>query len=108
MAEGWKCPVCGRGVAPSEKVCEHGASHGGLGVPIVPTFIPHDHPRPNQWRPYEGPNDVPSRTADWYRWRPPYEVTSGDVSYQGIGPNDYSLPRCFIFLHELGQNAGSA
>lgn len=24
MAEGWKCPVCGRGVAPTEKYCDHG------------------------------------------------------------------------------------
>ena len=47
MTEGWKCPVCGRGVAPSEKVCEHGAGHGGwraidaadpLGPAIVPWF----------------------------------------------------------------------
>ena len=35
MTEGWKCPVCGRGVAPGEKSCDHG---GGLTAPIyVPT-----------------------------------------------------------------------
>ena len=28
---GWACPVCGRGVAPSEKMCEHGGgSHFGM------------------------------------------------------------------------------
>lgn len=97
MTEGWKCPVCGRGVAPSEKVCEHGDGHGGLGVPIVPTFIQHDPPRPNQWRPYEGPNDVPSRTADWYRWRPPYEITCGSVESASTG-----------VLWNIGQNAWSA
>jgi hypothetical protein len=25
MNEGWKCPVCGKGVAPTEKHCDHGA-----------------------------------------------------------------------------------
>lgn len=23
-SEGWKCPVCGKGVAPTEKTCDHG------------------------------------------------------------------------------------
>lgn len=33
MADGWRCPVCGRGVAPGEKVCDH----GGLSVaPVYP------------------------------------------------------------------------
>lgn len=81
MSEGWKCPVCGRGVAPSEKTCEHGAGHGG----VVPTFIPRGPPWPNQWLPSEVPNDVPSRTADWYRWRPPYEITCGSVESVSAG-----------------------
>lgn len=34
MLEGWKCPVCGRGVAPAEKVCDHG---GAWVVPPLPT-----------------------------------------------------------------------
>ena len=38
MADGWKCPVCSRGVAPTERHCDHGNSV--LAVPqinIVPT-----------------------------------------------------------------------
>ena len=26
MTDGWKCPVCGRGVAPGLDYCDHGAS----------------------------------------------------------------------------------
>lgn len=26
MTDGWKCPVCNRGVAPGEKACDHGGS----------------------------------------------------------------------------------
>lgn len=33
MNEGWKCPVCGRGVAPTERFCTHG---GGVAAPILP------------------------------------------------------------------------
>jgi hypothetical protein len=38
MADGWRCPVCGRGVAPTEKVCDH----GGLGAlqPYQPVTVP--------------------------------------------------------------------
>lgn len=39
MNEGWKCPVCGRGVAPSEKTCDHNGA-----VTVAPTpypIIPH-------------------------------------------------------------------
>jgi hypothetical protein len=35
--EGWKCPVCGRGVAPSEKSCDHG---GNLALPQIPYWWP--------------------------------------------------------------------
>lgn len=24
MSDGWRCPVCARGVAPTEKYCNHG------------------------------------------------------------------------------------
>ena len=106
MNEGWKCPVCGRGVAPSEKTCDHGAAK----VHLAPNGPP-------SW-----PN-VP-RTNDW--WGPPYEITSGgvapatsigptstgvlwnDSSYQGAGHNDYSFPRSFLWTHRLGQDAGNA
>lgn len=30
MNEGWKCPVCGRGVAPTEKNCNHGELGAGV------------------------------------------------------------------------------
>lgn len=35
MTEGWKCPVCSRGVAPSEKFCNHG-NYIGWSVPQYP------------------------------------------------------------------------
>jgi hypothetical protein len=39
MNEGWKCPVCGRGVAPTEKVCP---CLGGLPyVPYTPPYVPY-------------------------------------------------------------------
>lgn len=33
MTEGWKCPVCGRGVAPSEKTCDHGGGIAAIPLP---------------------------------------------------------------------------
>ena len=38
--EGWKCPVCGRGVNPNEKTCNHGATP----VYAVPTQTDCDCP----------------------------------------------------------------
>lgn len=44
MADGWKCPVCGRGVAPDVRTCEHGgqiAAPGSFplhGIPVSPSF----------------------------------------------------------------------
>lgn len=51
MNDGWTCPVCRRGVAPSEKTCDHG---GAAAVdpywknwqPIYP-----DPWEPGQWKP---------------------------------------------------------
>ena len=90
--EGWKCPVCGRGVAPSEKTCEH----GGLGAPIVPTFIPHGPQWPNQWRPREWPNDIPIATGDRPVVGPTY-TSGGSIESVSAG-----------MLWNIGQNAGSA
>jgi len=42
MTEGWKCPVCGKGVAPTEKTCDHGAA--GLPDMPVPTAVPNGLP----------------------------------------------------------------
>lgn len=50
MNEGWKCPVCGRGVAPSEKHCEHGSPLPGFGPVYIPTHWPAT-PGPDEWRP---------------------------------------------------------
>ena len=59
MREGWKCPVCGKGVSPDKDTCEH----GGLG-PLT-NFNPfHDHgtpvPQPN-WPTTTGDSDLPIR-----------------------------------------------
>ena len=40
MSDGWRCPVCGRGVAPSERHCEHG------GIPTTVVISPHTLPMP--------------------------------------------------------------
>lgn len=47
MNEGWKCPVCGRGVAPIEKYCDHGGM--GMLAPLLPFTQPAD------------PNSYPNR-----------------------------------------------
>ena len=36
--DGWKCPVCGRGVSPDQKECTHGEV--ALPLPWVPTPAP--------------------------------------------------------------------
>lgn len=46
MNEGWKCPVCGRGVAPSEKHCEHGGSQLH-----IPGSLPLPYTMPNTSQP---------------------------------------------------------
>ena len=33
MREGWRCPVCNRGVSPDEKACDHGNAFA-TGIPI--------------------------------------------------------------------------
>lgn len=47
MREGWRCPVCGAGVSPDEKRCEHG---NGLAA-MVPTVT--------RWPVRGGSGDVP-------------------------------------------------
>lgn len=69
MADGWRCPVCGRGVAPGEKSCDHG---GGLGVVLPSVYSPRSIPDTTAI-----PNTVP-------RW--PETTWSG--SGGSIGPCD--------------------
>jgi hypothetical protein len=41
MREGWKCPVCGRGVSPDHSTCDHGEQPPGLYGPMsVPGYVP--------------------------------------------------------------------
>jgi len=42
MSEGWKCPVCSRGVAPTESHCDH----GGVNYIPAPSTGPY---YPNVW-----------------------------------------------------------
>jgi len=35
MREGWKCPVCGRGVSPDEKYCEHSSCRSLCSEPRI-------------------------------------------------------------------------
>lgn len=47
--KGWECPVCGKGVAPGEKTCDHGEQ--AASPPIIipepyPVYPPHDWPHP--------------------------------------------------------------
>lgn len=48
--EGWTCPVCGRGVSPDEKTCEHGQRPAWT---LDPT------------------RDLPPVTEDWFTVKPP-------------------------------------
>jgi len=47
MNQGWTCPACGRGVAPTEKTCDHGWA---AMVPSV--FLPYYEP-PMRTNPYD-------------------------------------------------------
>lgn len=40
MSKGWECPVCGKGVAPGEKTCDHGNQQ----VVYPPVYIPEPYP----------------------------------------------------------------
>lgn len=57
MREGWRCPVCGRGVSPDEKVCDHG---GG----VTDVRSPHHH-YPRLYDPWwiADPNMTPYRVT---------------------------------------------
>src|SRR5690606_16662027 len=52
VMEGWICPSCKRGVAPSEKHCGHG---GALAYPayLMPNIAPTYTGRPSLTPPYE-------------------------------------------------------
>lgn len=55
MNEGWTCPVCKRGVAPTEKYCDHGQA--AVCVPSV-----FDIPRYPSTAPYP-------LTTTWGEWQ---------------------------------------
>ena len=59
MTEGWICPVCKRGVAPSEKHCDH----GGASYPDVPIV-------PGTGTPAPLPTMRPPLTSDPLPWLP--------------------------------------
>lgn len=58
MREGWKCPVCGRGVSPNEKACDHGGgvtdvrSPWPCNPPVADQVVPHPPQRPRQYDPW--------------------------------------------------------
>ena len=60
--EGWKCPVCNKGVNPNEKMCDHGT---------MPWEIPY-------W---------PSTTSDGTR--PLRETTPFSIYMSGDDPNAF-------------------
>lgn len=66
--DGWKCPVCGRGVAPSEKHCDHG---GSLAQPYFPGMFPSVMPTV-PWRIPTSGDPVPD---------PGYWIAGNDLSY---------------------------
>ncbi len=42
MNVGWKCPVCGAGIAPTVTRCDHGGSAGFVGSPtVIPPVLPN-------------------------------------------------------------------
>ena len=61
--DGWKCPVCGRGVSPDEKTCP---CSGG-------EFRPY---QPSTWT----PPPLPPPPGTWATPRPPYITTWWDPS----------------------------
>ncbi len=69
MTEGWKCPVCARGVAPGEKSCNHGGGQIGGS---------HDHiPLTPGWEPPPFHTGTP--------WVPPWPVTCCPQTSYGSG-----------------------
>lgn len=80
MSEGWKCPVCGRGVAPTEKNCGH---EGGVGtMPYVPTFVPNPNTAPAypphwRWQPTCGTATAPKNNTYWAWSLPQGSLTYG-------------------------------
>ena len=52
MTKGWECPVCGRGVAPTEKNCEHGGAAVmpySWPMPQRPSYDPMYDPDRGPW-----------------------------------------------------------
>ena len=80
MREGWKCPVCGRGVSPDEKVCDHG---GGVTDVRTPW---HRNP------PMVDPSDprVPAPAPPSDPWGVPCEPQRFGVSWSGYIPETHT------------------
>lgn len=84
MTEGWKCPVCSRGVAPGEKCCDHGgaASYspqtqppGEIWKPVHPYTPSTADPLPHspivtsiQWPPVTTYASDLHDPSDWRKW----------------------------------------
>lgn len=86
MNEGWKCPVCERGVAPGEKHCDHGKVQHHY----IPTPAPLAPICPQCGLPYRNQGffrlcgcTLTTGTAAT-RHRPDVHVTSG-MSENGVG-----------------------
>jgi hypothetical protein len=84
MAEGWKCPNCGKAHGPHVDTCPE---PGGLALPFSPSPFPYPWPGtlydpPPMWPPYTTCGD------------PPGSVGSGStrvidpVSGRDLGPSD--------------------
>lgn len=71
MIEGWKCPVCGAGVAPTEKRCEHGGVVAAPN-PFQPFYVPPTGQPPGWVQPLT-PCDPP--------WPYPYAPTCLGITY---------------------------
>jgi hypothetical protein len=72
MREGWKCPVCGRGVSPDHGTCDHG---GQAALPDPSYAQPY---RPLEFVPFPG-------TAPGYM--PGCGCKVGDVCMNAACPN---------------------
>ena len=62
--DGWKCPVCGRGVAPTKETCDHGGQGAAPYLPGLPMWQPYyPYQVPYAPNPFESPWCVTSTTT---------------------------------------------
>lgn len=98
MREGWKCPVCGRGVSPDQPTCDHGEGVNRV-VGEQPRYYNSDTPTPFYipGKPYS-PDNPYIPTTPW-----PTEPTKpwpNGVAFRKIGCSCEKSGVCMCVRHD--------